>query len=188
MGRATDLSNCYIYHIVDKEGIVHYVGSTSNMNSRKSCHKYRCNNDNDKCYHLDIYNYIRDHGGFDNFEIIPIHKIENISNKTELRIAEQQEINKFSGLKNKHGSYRSSRKEINKIYYEKNKELCKERRRQWAKNNPEKEREIHKNYKEENRDQINEKRRQRWHKNKDKINEKRRQKYQQKKELEASEQ
>jgi len=169
MGRATDLSNCYIYHILDKDGIVHYVGSTSNINSRKSSHKYRCNTEHDKFYHLDIYKYIRDNGGFEQFEIVPIRKIENISNKTELRIAEQTEINKFSNLKNKNGSYRSSRKETDKIYYEKNKDQINQQNLQWKKNNPEK---LSKYYQE----------------NKEKIKEYKRQYYQKKKQLEASDQ
>jgi len=169
MGRATDLSNCYIYHILDKDGIVHYVGSTSNINSRKSSHKYRCNTEHDKQHNLDIYQYIRDNGGFDAFEIVPIQKIENISNKTELLIAEQTEINKFSNLKNKNGSYRSSRKEINKIYYEKNKDQINQQNLQWKKNNPEK---LSKYYQE----------------NKEKIKEYKRQYYQKKKQLEASDQ
>jgi len=160
MGRATDFSNCYIYHIIDSDKVVHYVGSTSNMNSRKSSHKYRCNTEHDKFYHLDIYKHIRDNGGFDAFEIVPIQKIENISNKTELLIAEQTEINKFSNLKNKNGSYRSSRKEINKIYYEKNKDQINQQNRQWQKNNPEKHNEHNRTYREKNRDKLNEKQRQ----------------------------
>lgn len=177
MGRSTDYSNCYIYYIVDKDGVIHYVGSTSNMNSRKSCHKYRCNTEKDKNYNLDIYRYIRDHGGFDNFEITPIKKIENISNKTELRIAEQQEINKFSGLKNKIGSYLSEeerviqnierckkhyeenkeqRREYQSKYNEKNKEKVNEYKRQWQKNNPEKRNQHAKKYREANKEKINE--------------------------------
>ncbi len=107
MGRSTDLSNCYIYHIIDSNKVVHYVGSTSNLNIRKSSHKYRCNTEHNNKYHYDIYKYIRDNGGFEKFEIVPIRKIDNISNKTDLLIAEQNEINKFSGLKNVRGSYLS---------------------------------------------------------------------------------
>ena len=128
MGRATDFSNCYIYHIVDSDKVVHYVGSTSNMNSRKSSHKYRCTTEKCKEYNFDIYKYIRDNGGFEKFEIIPVRKVENVSNKTELRIAEQVEMKKFSGLKNMIGSYLSKEERI-----EQNIEKCKK----WRENNPE---------------------------------------------------
>ena len=146
MGRSTNFDCCYIYHIVDSDKVVHYVGSTSNLNSRKSAHKYRCNTEHDKNYQLDIYQYIRDNGGFDAFEIVPISKIENVKNKTDLLIAEQTEMNKFSNLKNKNGSYRGSRKEINKIYYQKNKDKQNQKNRQWKTNNSEKVKEYQRQY------------------------------------------
>jgi hypothetical protein len=153
MGRSTDYSNCYLYHIKDKDGIVHYVGSTSNMNSRKSGHRHSCNNENCKNYNLDIYRYIRDKGGFDNFEIIPIKKIENVSNKTDLLIAEQEEMNKFSGLKNKIGSYRTEEEHI---------EISRKASREWKKKNPDyhqredpqKRRETEKKYREAHKEKY----------------------------------
>ena len=162
MGRATDFSNCYIYHIIDKEGIVYYVGSTSNLNSRKSSHKYRCNTEKDKHYNLDIYKYIRDHGGFNNFEIIPIRKLENISNKTELLIEERIEIEKYTGLKNMRGSYLTKEEHREKIRqwtrdnYEKHLELAK----LWKKNNPEKVRQHDKTYYIKHKEQLCEKQKQ----------------------------
>ena len=183
MGRATDFTNCYIYHIIDSDKVVHYVGSTSNFNSRKSKHKYTCNNEHDKQHHFDIYKYIRDHGGFDNFEIVPIRKIENISNKTELRIAENDEMKKYTGLKNMRGSYLSPEKRViqnienSKKWREnnpgKNIENCKkwkeknpEYDRNWAKNNPEKVKEKQRKYRENNREKISEKQRQYYQKKK----------------------
>jgi len=162
MGRATDYSNCYIYHIVDKEGIVHYVGSTSNLNSRKSKHKYCCRTENCKHYHLDIYQYIRDNGGFDAFEIVPISKIENISNKTELLIAERSEMEKHSGLKNMIGSYLTEEERAIqhakncKKWIKQNPEKNAEHQRQWRQNHPEKKRENNRKYREANREKINE--------------------------------
>jgi len=166
MGRATDYSNCYIYHIVDKENIVHYVGSTSNMNSRRSKHKYNCRTEKSKEYNFDIYRYIRDHGGFENFEIVPIRKIENISNKTDLRIAERSEMEKFSGLKNMIGSYLSDEErviqhaELCKKWIKQHPEKNAEHQRQWRQNNPEKVAENNRKYRENNREKLNEKRRQ----------------------------
>jgi hypothetical protein len=168
MGRATDFSNCYIYHILDKEKVVHYVGSTSNFNSRKSCHRFRCNTEHDKQHNLDIYRYIRDNGGFDAFEIVPIQKIENISNKTELRIAERAEMEKFSGLKNMRGSYLSTEEyqEKQRLWRENNPEKHAENCRKWAKNNPEKIKEKNRKYVEENSEKIKEYKRQYYQKKK----------------------
>ena len=158
MGRATNFENCYLYHIVDKENIVHYVGSTSNLNSRKSSHKYRCNHENSKEYHLDIYKYIRDHGGFENFEIIPVRKIENVKNKTDLLIAEQDEMNKFSNLKNKYGSYRSEEERVIQSI---------ENSKKWNKDNPERKNQNNRNYYHANKEQICEKQRKRYHEKKE---------------------
>ena len=164
MGRATDYSNCYIYHIVDSDKVVHYVGSTSNFNSRKSKHKYSCNTENRVGYDYDIYKYIRDNGGWNTFDMIPIRKIENVSNKTEVRIAEQAEINKFSTLKNKYGSYLSPEQHIangleaTRIWRKKNPEKLSESNRKacikYVQNNPEKVLEIRRKWRQENPEKV----------------------------------
>jgi len=190
MGRATDYSNCYIYYILDKDGVVHYVGSTSNMNSRKSSHKYRCNTEHDKQHNLDIYRYIRDNGGFEKFQIVPIRKIENISNKTELRIAEQQEINKFSNLKNMIGSYISE--EERAIQHNENSKKFRENNPEYDKKyyeaNKEKKSEYYKKYNQENKEKVAENKRKYREANREKINEKRRQSYLKQKELKNADQ
>ena len=169
MGRATDYSNCYIYHIVDSDKVVHYVGSTSNFNSRKSKHKYCCNTENNRSYNMDIYKHIRANGGWDVFEMVPIRKIENISNKTELCIEEQAEINKFTNLKNKVGSYLSHEDHLEKtrIWHINNPEKVAEIQRKsslkWIKNNPEKYAENHRKYREANREVINARNRKYYH-------------------------
>jgi len=144
MGRATDFNQCYIYHIKSKDGEVCYVGSTSNLNSRKSSHRYNCSHENNKFYHLDIYKYIRNNGGFSNFQIVPIRKLENVKNKNDLLIAEQAEMNKYSGLKNMRGSYQTEEERVKQNL-------------QWRKENPEKIRQSYKKYYEANKEQIIEK-------------------------------
>ena len=169
MGRATDYSNCYIYHIVDSDKVVHYVGSTSNFNSRKSKHKYCCNTENNRSYNMDIYKHIRANGGWDVFEMVPIRKIENISNKTELCIEEQAEINKFTNLKNKLGSYLSHEDHLEKtrIWHKNNREKVLQHQRSWKLNNPEKVTEQRRKHREANREAINERQRQYYQKQKE---------------------
>jgi len=190
MGRSTNYSNAYIYHIVDKDGIVHYVGSTSNFNSRKSKHKYTCNHENSPQYHFDIYKYIRENGGFEQFEIIPIRKIENVSNKTELCIAENDEIKKFSGLKNMRGSYLSPEKryELNRQYHENNPEKNALYCKKYRESNIEKFRELQRNWEKKNHEKRAEYKRQWQKKNSEKVKEYQRKKYQEKKQLNASDQ
>ena len=168
MGRATNYSNCYIYHIVDSDKVVHYVGSTSNFNSRKSKHKWNCTHEHCKEYNLDIYKYIRENGGFDNFEIIPIRKIDNVSNKTELRIAEREEMEKYTGLKNMRGSYATKEEKLQliRVWQENNSEKYLGKIRQWRQANPAKVVEIHRKYYEANSEKILERKRQRYHEKK----------------------
>jgi len=65
-----------IYKIVCKDVNIKdcYVGSTTNFNRRKQEHKYNCNNVNSKKYNLNVYQYIRENGGFSNFDIIEIER------------------------------------------------------------------------------------------------------------------
>ncbi len=154
MPRKTDFSNCYIYHIVDSNKVVHYVGSTSNINSRKSKHKYECCHENRPNYYYNIYKYIRENGGWDSFEIVPIRRIQNISNTTDLRIAEKEEMEKFTGLKNMIGSYTSPEEHL-------------EQMRNWNQNNKERKKESDRKWREKNKKIISEKKRQYYLKQKE---------------------
>jgi hypothetical protein len=49
-----------------------YVGSTRSFRQRKSMHKYICNTPTDKSYNLYVYDFIRTHGGFQNWSMISI--------------------------------------------------------------------------------------------------------------------
>lgn len=46
-----------------------YIGSSTNLKRRKCQHKYACNNENNKEYNYNVFQYIRKNGGFNNFEI-----------------------------------------------------------------------------------------------------------------------
>lgn len=74
----TDYSKSVIYKI-HKDGIC-YIGSTNDENQRKRDHKSSCNNvNNKKCFHLKVYQHIRENGGWDNwtFEVIEEFPCEN---------------------------------------------------------------------------------------------------------------
>lgn len=73
----TDL-NVSIYTISCKDLAINnvYVGSTSNFYNRKCNHKHHCNNPNSDKYNFNIYKYIRENGGWDNWDVIEIEKIK----------------------------------------------------------------------------------------------------------------
>ncbi len=53
-----------------------YIGQTGRLKRRSLEHKHNCNNELSKAHHRPIYQYIRSHGGWDNFEMKKIHSIE----------------------------------------------------------------------------------------------------------------
>jgi len=82
-----DYSKIVIYKIFCKDSNITdvYIGSTINFKRRKIEHKSRCYNENNKKYYFKIYQYIRENGGWDNFEIVIIEKYpcDNIKQVTE---------------------------------------------------------------------------------------------------------
>ena len=148
MGRTQDFTNSVIYHIRHMESKeVVYVGSTTNFSERKGKHKYNCNHEERKHFTFPIYCYIRNNGGFDCFEVIPIKSLK-LENKTQLLIAEQAELDKHQTLVNSCKAYitieqkRIDNNERNKKYREEHKAELNEN---------------HKKYREEHKAEINEK-------------------------------
>ena len=76
MTKAKNFENCIIYKLVclDTTYPEVYVGSTTCFKQRKFQHKSDCNNENAKSYNYKVYQYVREHGGFDNFTMIEIEK------------------------------------------------------------------------------------------------------------------
>ena len=54
----------------------HYIGSTQNVRSRKYQHKTACNNPNDAKYNRYVYQFIREHGGFDAWDLEIIEEVK----------------------------------------------------------------------------------------------------------------
>lgn len=104
-----------------------YIGSTTNFYRRKSEHKSKCNNENDKDYNNYKYQFIRDNGGFENFDMILVENV-NVDNKRDLEKIERKYIDELKPSLNSYKSYRTieekikQQKECEKIYREKNKE------------------------------------------------------------------
>lgn len=71
-----------------------YVGHTTNFRSRKSQHKRTCINTNDPNHNCKTYQLIREHKGFDYWEMKPLEECE-CENKTQARIRERYWYEKF---------------------------------------------------------------------------------------------
>ena len=79
-----------VYKIVcrDKEITEFYIGSSMDFTKRKRHHKSDCNNLNRIKYNYKVYKFIRDNGGFENWEFEVINEYKFITKK-ELNINEQ---------------------------------------------------------------------------------------------------
>jgi hypothetical protein len=71
-----DYSQGLIYKIMCKDTSVRemYIGSTTNHYQRTATHKSRCKLITDPFHNLKVYKFIRDHGGWDNWEVIELYK------------------------------------------------------------------------------------------------------------------
>ena len=71
-----DYSKSCIYKICCKDPDItdFYIGSTTELTKRRHHHKITCINPNQVSYNSPVYKFIRDNGGWDNWEVV---KIEN---------------------------------------------------------------------------------------------------------------
>ena len=98
-----DYSKGLIYKLVCKDDDItyNYIGSTTNFKQRKNTHKSCCNNENNKEYPHYKYFYIRDNGGWDNWDMVLVKYFE-CKTSLELRAEERKQITLLGGELNKH--------------------------------------------------------------------------------------
>ena len=89
----------YEFKSKDKSITGTYIGSCWDMKKRVIRHKQSCNNKNNKDYNAPVYRYIRENGGWDNFEMIEIDSGE-CEDKLELHCSEQFYIDLSGGIEN----------------------------------------------------------------------------------------
>ncbi len=138
----------FVYKLccIDPEIKEIYVGSTKNLRVRKNQHKTRCNNENDKKYTYSVYQFIRANGGFSNWDVIQLERVE-FNTKYELHAKERHYIETLNASLNKviptrtDTQWREDNKEKIKgqiqEYQKKNKEKIKQYKRQHYENNQE---------------------------------------------------
>ena len=85
-----DYSKTHFYKIVCKDTSITdcYVGHTTDFTKRQWQHKNSCKNQNAKAYNFYVYQFIRDNGEWDNWEMILIN-VENCKSNVEARQRER---------------------------------------------------------------------------------------------------
>ena len=119
--------SCRDPHITDC-----YVGSTSNLRIRRSSHKTSATKPEDSQYHRQVYCFIREHGGWDNWELIPL-ELYPCKSKIALEIRERHWITTLGSTLNNNlpasTAMAGGTKEYKHLHYETHKNKYAERRR-----------------------------------------------------------
>lgn len=121
-----DYKNSVIYKLCCDDTDIQdiYVGSTTNFTLRKSQHKSMCCNANSKKHNLNVYQFIRNNGGWTNWDMIEIERYTAID-KRDLHKRERYWIENLGATLNKRVPSRTQ-KESGKLYYQDNREKIKE--------------------------------------------------------------
>ena len=164
-----DYSNTIIYKLCCKDISITeiYVGHTTDMRRRKYCHKSDCENKNKKVYNLNVYQFIRDNGGWDNWDMVEVERYNAIdgydASKRERYWIEELKatLNMIIPARNVKERYELNKeiiKEYKKEYCEINKEIIVEDKKKYYIENKQKLNEISKKYYDSNKETLNEKR------------------------------
>jgi len=201
--------NTIIYKIVCKDIKITecYVGHTINLTNRTYNHNYNCYHINGGKYHYKLYQFIRDNGGWENWELIEIKKypcnnlqeakkeerywIETLQSKLNQTIPTRTDSENYYENKENHLIklkiyYEEHREEIldyQKNYYGEHREELLDYAKNYRKTRKEHYKEYLKGYREEHIDKIKENRKTYYIEHKEEINRKAREKRYQTKEL-----
>ena len=167
-----DYSHTIMYKIcckdISNEGL--YIGHTTNFIQRKNQHKTTCCNQNLNNYNLNVYQFIRENGGWDNWSMIQIEEY-SCNNKREAEMRERYWIENLKANlncvspfttneekeKQKLEWYEENKEEVlkkKKKHYQENKDQILEKAKQYTQENKEKITEYQKQYAEENKEKI----------------------------------
>jgi hypothetical protein len=88
--KAIDYSKCMFYRLVcrDITVIECYVGHTTNEVDRRYKHKSDCHNEKAKGFNQFVYRFIRDHGGFENWQLL-VHEHLAVKDDVAARLRER---------------------------------------------------------------------------------------------------
>lgn len=129
-----DYSKACIYKIVCKDVSIKdcYVGSTTNLTKRKAQHRENCIYSKYKKHNYPVYQFIRENGGWLNWDVVLIETYPECSGYADLGKRERYWIETLEATLNKTIPTRTD-----KEWYEENKEAICEKIRQYRKNYPE---------------------------------------------------
>ena len=165
MPKQSDYSKGLIYKLCCRDTNIKdiYIGSTCNFVKRKYNHKGACNNENHNGYNHPIYKFIREKGGWDNWNMVLV-KYFSCNSRLELLKEEQNVIEEFGEYTtlNRQRTWRSVEyvkeylKNNSKKHYINNKEKYKKKNTKYNEDNKEKIKEYKRKWVEDNKEKVEE--------------------------------
>jgi hypothetical protein len=156
----TQVISFYKFVCKNPDILFSYVGHTISFRQRKWSHKSACNNPNCKDHNIPLYKFIREHGGFENWNMIVIHtqicKDKRDAERIEHELIEQQQ---FKLNSNRAFITEEQKSTYVAEYYQKNKERIAIRDAKFREKNKEQIKIERAEYYEKNRDILNAKQR-----------------------------
>lgn len=116
---------CYEIKHKTNHNLMTYIGSTNNLSVRCRSHKYECTNSNGKKYNFPVYQYIREHDGWEAWDMNLIYEGDDYK-KMEQEIIKDN----FDNLINKEMPGRTRAE-----YHEDNKDKISEYKKDYYKEN-----------------------------------------------------
>ena len=147
-----------------------YIGSTTNFKQRKAAHKGICDNLNSRKYNYDVYKFIRENGGWGNWDMVLV-EYYSCETKLELEKKEREIIEELKPTLNKQIPTRTT-----KEYREENKEYLKIAKKEYNEENKEKIAKQRKEYREKNKEEISKRKKEDYEEHKEELKEKRKEK------------
>jgi hypothetical protein len=143
-------SNTSIYKLCCKDLNITdiYIGSTTDMRKRKCCHKTDCNNEISKNYNFNVYQFIRNNCGWDNWDMIEVEKYNAIDGY-DARKRERHWIEELKATLNMIIPTRTQ-----KEYHEQNKEKILEYQKEYNEQNKEYRNKYQKEYYGNNKEKL----------------------------------
>ena len=169
----TEKTQSTIYKIIcnDPDITDCYVGSTTNFKKRMANHKDAIHNYKSRKHKYKLYEFIRNHGGWDNWRPVEIIT-HNCIDKLEVALHERfyidalkPSLNTQIPLRTRKEWIECNRDKINDLannYYHKNKEVCLASQKKWREANREKLKIDKKNYYDKNKERILQKKREQY--------------------------
>ena len=157
-----DYSHTHFYKIVCKELNIKdcYIGHTTNFTKRKNRHKACCINENHSHFNLPLYKFIRENGGWENWDMVLIDT-EIHNNRLEALRRERDYIEQYEATLNSNLPYRTEEDDITyrQNYYISNKKDINEKNKVYRETHKEEKKQRDKLYRENNTEKIKEQKR-----------------------------